>query len=92
MDKILRTDSGDHYTQRRPEELIAKYMNIKTSLNHYDNLPTGPKTLSLLSTLQHKTSVSLIDRLEVRFDLNFRPLSTMSIVKWLSLLLGIAQI
>ena len=38
--------------KRRPEELITKYTNIKNSLNHYDNLPTDLKSLSLLSTLQ----------------------------------------
>ena len=51
MDDILRTDSGEQYAIRRPEELITKYTNIKNALNHYDNLPTGLKPLSLWSTL-----------------------------------------
>ena len=34
------------------EELILKYEKIKNTLNHFDNLPTALKPLSLLSTLQ----------------------------------------
>ena len=47
-----RMDSGEWYAKRRPEELISKYEKIKNTLNHFDNLPTALKTLSLLSTLQ----------------------------------------
>ena len=53
MDHILRTDSGEQYAERRSEKLIAKYIDIKSARNQYDNLPTGLKTLSLLCTLQN---------------------------------------
>ena len=53
MDHLLRTESGEGHAKIRPEELIAKHVNIKNALNHYDNLSTGLKSLTLLSTLQY---------------------------------------
>ena len=50
MDRIQRTESGEQHAKKTPEVLIAKYANIKNALTHYDNLPTGLKSLSLLST------------------------------------------
>ena len=44
--------SGERYAKRRIEELIAKYEEIKNSLNHFVNLPTDLKPPSLLSTLR----------------------------------------
>ena len=52
MDQNQRMDSGERYAQRRPEKLISKYEKIKNTLNHFYNLPTALKPLSLLSTLQ----------------------------------------
>ena len=52
MDHDQRLDSGERYAKRRPEELISKYEKIKNTLNHFDNLPTVLKPISLLSTLQ----------------------------------------
>ena len=52
MDHNQRMDTGERYAKRWPEELISKYEKIKNTLNHFDNLPTAFKPLSLLSTLQ----------------------------------------
>ena len=52
MDHNQRIDSGERYEKQRPGELIAKYKEIKNTLNHIHNLPTDLKLLSLLSTLQ----------------------------------------
>ena len=43
MDHKQRIYSGEQYAQLRPEELSAKYTNIKDILKHYDNLPTALK-------------------------------------------------
>ena len=53
IDHILCTDPREQYVKRQPEKSITKYTNIKSALDLYDNLPTGLKTFSLLSTLQY---------------------------------------
>ena len=43
MDHSLRSDSGERYAKRRPEELISEYETIKDTLNHFDSFDNKQK-------------------------------------------------
>ena len=56
MDHNQRIDSGEQYAKRRPDELIEKYIKIKQTLNHYDNLPNALKHFPLFRRTLRKNN------------------------------------